>query len=319
MKPPLLARPEVILTHESDLDGFVSGLILQRLAKQIFETDVELQAYHYQGWKMRSLREDVAWVADFTFEARMDRENWLVVDHHNTSTPVRQAHWIHDPQKSAALLCYELAVTHGLGSPRLERLVHLTNLGDLFLENDPDFGLACDYASLVKTYGFWNLHLILNGNLEALLDHPLLEVMKTKRLVEDPIGYALAVTSQTELSPTIGTVRPPVGNTNLIVHQLLNTGDTKYSVLVSIYRKGMGNFVVSFRSRNGEALTVAQKFEGGGGHPNAAGAMLPRGINTYDDAIEFLRVRLNAAAIPAGHGPAMAGLNEAFTTLKWPA
>ena len=28
--------------------------------------------------------------------------------------------------KSAALLCYELCVQHGLGSPDLERIVHLT-------------------------------------------------------------------------------------------------------------------------------------------------------------------------------------------------
>lgn len=319
MMPPLLARPEVILTHESDLDGFVSGLLLQRLAKQIFGEDIELQAYHYQGWKMRALREDVAWVADFTLEARMDRVNWLVLDHHNTPTRAKLAHWIHDPTKSAARLCYDLAVTHGLGSPRLERIVHLTNLGDLFLEDDPEFGLSCDYASLVKTYGFWNLHQILNGDLEAILDHPLLEVMATKRRVEDPIGYALTVGNQTELSPAIGTVRPPIGNTNLIVHRLLNTGDTKYSVLVSIYRKGMGSFVVSFRSRQGEALAVAQKFEGGGGHPNAAGAMLPRGINSYDDAVEYLRLRLNTNSAPAGHGPAGAAMNEAFAGLKWPA
>ena len=61
MKPPLLARPEVILTHESDLDGFVSGFLLQRLARQIFGVDVEVQAYHYQGWKQRVLRESAAW------------------------------------------------------------------------------------------------------------------------------------------------------------------------------------------------------------------------------------------------------------------
>ena len=31
-----LPRPEVILTHESDLDGLVSGVLLQRLAEKIF-------------------------------------------------------------------------------------------------------------------------------------------------------------------------------------------------------------------------------------------------------------------------------------------
>lgn len=317
---PLLTRPEVILTHESDLDGFVSGLLLQRLARHLFDDDVELEAYHYQGWKMRALRETVAWVADFTLEPRMDRANWLILDHHTTAIHPKLAYWVHDPQKSASLLCYELVVSHGLGSPQLDRIVHLTNLGDLFLEDHPEFELACDYASLVKTYGFWNLHQILNGDLEAILDHPLLQVMSTKRRVEDPIGYSLAVANQIEISPEIGTVRPPIGNTNLIVHRMLNTGDTKYAVLVSIYRKGMGSFVVSFRSRHGEALAVAQKFEGGGGHPNAAGAMLPRGVNTYDDAVEYLRLRLNLAQNSSSvlQVPVDPVLNEPFAGLKWP-
>ena len=123
--------------------------------------------------------------------------------------------------------------------------------------------------------------------------------------------------AQTEISPTVGTVRPPVGNTNLIIHRLLNTGETKYSVLLSLYRKGIGNFVVSFRSLNGEALAVAQKFEGGGGHPNAAGATLPKGINNHDDAIEYLRARFKGN--PSGAASSPGGLNEAFASLSWPA
>jgi len=314
MSPPRLAPPEVILTHESDLDGFVSGFLLQRLAKHLFGGDFEVQAYHYQGWKMRNLRERVAWVADFTFETRLDRPDWMVLDHHAAPAQVRHARLLHDPTKSAARLCYDLAVQYGLQTPKLDRIVHLTNLGDLFLEKDPEFGLACDYAALVKSYGFWNLYQVLRGDLEALYEHPLIEVMSAKRRVEDPIGYDLAVQNQTEISPTVGTVRPPVGNTNLIIHRLLNSGDTKYSVLLSLYRKGIGNFVVSFRSLNGEALAVAQKFEGGGGHPNASGATLPKGINTYDDALDYLRTQLKT---DSGSGN-NAGLHQAFAGLSWP-
>ena len=58
-----LPKPEVILTHESDLDGFLSGVLLQRLAKHLFGTRVRLEAYHYQAWKQRELREKSAWVA----------------------------------------------------------------------------------------------------------------------------------------------------------------------------------------------------------------------------------------------------------------
>ena len=55
-----LPKPDVILTHESDLDGFVAGLLLQRLARHLFQTEPPLQAYNYNGWKLREMREKSA-------------------------------------------------------------------------------------------------------------------------------------------------------------------------------------------------------------------------------------------------------------------
>jgi nanoRNase/pAp phosphatase (c-di-AMP/oligoRNAs hydrolase) len=78
-----------------------------------------------------------------------------------------------------------------------------------------------------------------------------------------------------------------IGNNNLIVHQLLEQHATKYPVLVTLFRRGNLVFA-SFRSHNGEALKVAEKFQGGG-HPNAAGALLPKSIRTVPDGIEYLR------------------------------
>src|SRR5215831_13153450 len=153
----LLPRPEIILTHESDLDGLVAGVLLQRLARKIFDTEVRLEAYNYNYWKQREPRERSGWVTDLTFESRLDKPGWLVVDHHVTDTLPKQAMLIHDVNKSAGLLCYELCQKHGLGSPQLDRLVHLNNVSDLFLEDDPEFVLASDYANLVKIYQFWNL------------------------------------------------------------------------------------------------------------------------------------------------------------------
>jgi len=71
-----LPKPEVIITHESDLDGLLSGALLQRLAQKLFGMDVPLEAYHYNFWKQRDLRERSAWVADFTFEPRLDKPDW---------------------------------------------------------------------------------------------------------------------------------------------------------------------------------------------------------------------------------------------------
>jgi hypothetical protein len=290
-----LPRPEVILTHESDLDGFVSGLLLQRLARKIFNADIRLESYHYNNWKLRELREKSGWVCDFSFEPRLDKADWLLIDHHATEVQPKSAQFIHDVTKSAGTLCYELCKEHGLGSPPLDRLVHLNNVADLFLEEDPDFVLANDYGNLVKTYQFWNLHALIEGQLERLLDHPLLEVMAVKRRIEDPLGYEWSKANVAEISPTVGYVDTVVGNNNLIVHQLLEKKATPYPVLLTLFRKANNTVVVSLRSRNGEALKAAEKLQGGG-HANACGATLPRSVKSIPDAVVYLRLQLGPAS-----------------------
>jgi len=287
-----LSKPDVIITHESDLDGLVAGVLLQRLARKLHGATVLLEAYHYNHWRQRELREKAGWVTDFGFETRLDKSNWVVIDHHVTETPAKSATLIHDLNKSAGLLCYELCGEHGLTSPPLDRLVHLNNVADLFLEDDPDFVLASDYANLVKIYGFWNLHALIEGEIEKLIDHPLLEVMAVKRRVEDPLGLAWSRANITEISPIVGFVDTVIGNNNLIVHQLLEQEASKYPVLLTLFRRTNGIFIASLRSRNGEALKIAEKLQGGG-HANASGATLPKSLKTLSDAVNYLRQALN--------------------------
>ena len=283
-----LPKPDIILTHESDLDGLVAGVLLQRLARKLFDTEVRLEACNYNYWKQRELRERSAWVTDLCFEPRLDRPNWVVIDHHVSDTPPKMAQLIHDVNKSAGLLCYELCRQHELGSPELDRLVHLNNVADLFLEEDPDFVLASDYANLVKIYQFWNLLALIDGRLEKLLGHPLLEVMEVKRRIENPLGLSWSRANVTEITPTVGFVDTVIGNTNLIVHQLLEQQATPFPVLITLFRRANGVMIASFRSRNGEALKTAEKFQGGG-HANASGATLPRQVKNVGDAVNFLR------------------------------
>ena len=287
-----LPRPDVIITHESDLDGLVAGVLLRRLARKLFDTDVRLEAYHYNNWRQRDLREKAGWIADLTFEQRMDRPNWVIIDHHATETPPKNAFFIHDLAKSAGLLCYELCQQQGLSSPALDRLVHLSNVADLFLEDDPDFILANDYANLVKIYQFWNLHALINGEIEQLLNNPLLRVMEVKRNIEDPLGFAWSRENVTEITPQLGFVDTVIGNNNLIVHQLLEQHATKYPALLTLFRRANGVIIASLRSRNGEALKIAERLQGGG-HANASGATLPRSVKTIPDAINYLRQVLN--------------------------
>jgi hypothetical protein len=167
-------------------------------------------------------------------------------------------------------------------------------VGDLFLEDDPDFWLAQDYAQLVKTYQFWNLHALIGGDPEKLLDHPLLEVMTVKRRVEDPLGLAWSKANLTAITPNIGFVDTVIGNNNLIMHRLLNQPGIPFTVLLTMFRKGNGPIVLSLRSLHGEALKLAMRLQGGG-HPNASGATLPRSIQKIPEAIEYLRNIVNPA------------------------
>ena len=308
----VLPKPEVICTHESDLDGLVSGVLLQRLGKKLFGEEPRLEAYHNHNWRQRSLPEKSAWVSDLTFEPRLDRQNWLIIDHHVTETVPKRAHLIHDPTKSAGLLAYELCQKHGIQSSALDRLIHLSNLTDLYRDDHPDFPMALDYGSLVKIYGFWNLLELIDGQLERLLDHPLLEVMAVKTRVENPLGFEWSKQHVTRISDEIGFVDTVVGNINWIVHQLLEKNATPYPVLLTLFRKGNGTMIVSLRSRQGEAIRLAEKLMGGG-HPNAAGATLPRSIQDVDAATSYLRQQFAPAPPPVLEPPS---LESAFENLN---
>ncbi len=305
-----LSKPEVILTHESDLDGLVAGVLLQRLARKLFNEEIRLEACNYNYWRQREPRERAAWVTDLAYEPRLDRLNWVIIDHHAVEARPKVATLIHDVRKSAGRLCYELCQAHGLGSPELDRLVHLNNVADLFLEDDPDFVLAGDYANLVKSYQFWNLHTLTGGRLEALLDHPLLEVMAVRRRVENPIGLAWARENISAISPGVGFVNTVIGNTNAIVHELLESQAAPHPTLVTLFRRTNGVMIASFRSRHGEALPIAEKLQGGG-HANAGAATLPRSVKTVPDAIHYLRQALNPPA-PEAPADAMSGLLDAL-------
>jgi hypothetical protein len=283
-----LPRPDVILTHESDLDGLLSGVLLRRLATKLFGVEVPLEAHHYHTWRQRDLREGAAWVSDLAFEPRLDRPNWVVIDHHAFEGTPSRARLVHDVTKSAALLCYELCRSHGIESPELDRLVHLNNVIDLFHAQDPDFELASDYATLVKVYGFWNIHALLDGRIEGLLNHPLLEIMAAKRRIEDPLGFEWSRRNIQEITSAIGFVDTVIGNNNLIVHQLLERQATPYPTLCTLFRRPNNTVIASFRSRNGEALKAAEHLHGGG-HANAAGATLPKSVRSIPDALLFLR------------------------------
>jgi hypothetical protein len=116
--------------------------------------------------------------------------------------------------------------------------------------------------------------------------------MAVKRRVENPLGFEWSKANVSEISPTVGYVETVVGNNNLIVHQLLEQGATKYPVLLTLFRRANNTVIASLRSRNGEALKIAEKLQGGG-HANACGAVMPKSVRNIPDAVVYLRQLLN--------------------------
>ena len=56
------------------------------------------------------------WICDLSFEPRLDKQDWVIIDHHATDVQPKNARLIHDLEKSAGLLCYQLCKENGLGS-----------------------------------------------------------------------------------------------------------------------------------------------------------------------------------------------------------
>ena len=64
-------------------------------------------------------------------------------------------------------------------------------------------------------------------------------------------------------------------------------------------------------SRDGEALKIAEKFQGGG-HANAAGATMPKTVRNIPDALIYIRKILNPQPVRQG---ALNSLESAFAAL----
>ena len=121
-----LPKPEIIVTHDGDLDGLLSGMLLQKLSGTLFGEEIRLLGYQTHAWHSRCLRENSAWVSDLAFEERMDRINWVIIDHHITSVKPKKARLVHDESKSACMLAYGLCKDHGLQSDALDlSLIHI--------------------------------------------------------------------------------------------------------------------------------------------------------------------------------------------------
>jgi nanoRNase/pAp phosphatase (c-di-AMP/oligoRNAs hydrolase) len=74
-----------------------------------------------------------------------------------------------------------------------------------------------------------------------------------------------------------------------------------------LFKKANNQIIVSLRSKNDEAIKVAEKLQGGG-HANASGAVLPRSVRNVSEAIDYLKKILNPQSAIAAPLNSLEGL-----------
>ena len=109
-----IKRPSLIYTHEADLDGFMSGLILNMVSKVLFKKGSSIRYINYDTMDKIEFRpNDAIWISDLNFPVlnlKPQKNRIFIIDHHKwEQNPIdEQVTYLHDTTKSATLQCFEL-------------------------------------------------------------------------------------------------------------------------------------------------------------------------------------------------------------------
>ena len=302
-----IKRPSLIYTHEADLDGFMSGLILNMVSKVLFKKGSSIRYINYDTMDKIEFRpNDAIWISDLNFPVlnlKPQKNRIFIIDHHKwEQDPTdEQVTYLHNTTKSATLQCFEVLeyVVNELENSTEKRkyknivesireLVRLTNIGDVFIQsNKEDLLKARSYSRFFIENIKPNLetpHLVLGCKPKEVLysiynNSAYLNYNKTfrKNLEQDLSLYREQLKDKSnEIKPGIFNVIYEKGDYSLIFNILLEENPNIKAILTAIKNPNTGKWSLSVRSRDGKsAYYIANKYFGGGGHPNAAGAGFP--------------------------------------------
>lgn len=318
--------PTRIYSHDSDLDGFVSGNILYNISKILFGESPKILYKNYHNLdEIHTDKGEVIWVSDLNYNKSMDNrlnDLMFIVDHHRWEpdpidcTPENpfcdKIYYIHDTTKSASLLCFELleTIVNNLNNnPNKEKylkyienirdLVKWTNIGDIFKYNSTDELIeARSYARYFNDFikpDLLNAHDILNCKEKDILPVFYNSYKKSNyyenyknQLTQSLMYYEKELNKKrNEIYPGIFNLVYDKGDYSMIFNILLEKHQNIKAILTAIRNPNTGDWSLSVRSKDGKtAFYIAKKYFSGGGHPNASGAVLPNKFNRENISTE---------------------------------
>lgn len=267
-------EPTVIYTHRDDLDGLLSGMLAQRLAFAIFGKSIPVRAISYGDIQLVDAK-NPAWFTDLCPEREeltTNPENSFFDHHHWDEMPTGPSYIEDSEEKSAAGVVASVLESIAPQFMRgLTPVIDMVQAGDLHKIDDEQYGTARDLQYLFNLLGFDAMWYRFAMDPGALLTAPELPTLRERRTRDDLEGWNQCHESLKKTSWG-GVVTFTVGDWVTVMDRVsreLLGGKT----VARLARKDDG-FEVRVLSTDGSALKVAEAL-GGGGHPNAGGAMIP--------------------------------------------
>jgi len=272
-----MIKEQILCFYHDDLDGVLSAAIVKKKYKDTHRIKfISVQYgddFDYAKLLYEAANSEMVFLVDFSFEKEflidlLTIGNLIWIDHHKTAKEKLEGLWNSSIKGNRKLTNSGCMLTwlhlFDKPAPMAVKLVEDRDLWKFDYEETKLFNDGLSTYSFNPKLKIWDR--LLNDVNDELIDEicrmgKVLYEAKMKRCQRAfDIGY----------DTYFNGLYTRVMNTNHDISDLGNFAIERGYELALIWRYVRNRYVISLRSKNGEAKLIAEKY-GGGGHPNAAG------------------------------------------------